>query len=795
MIAWLAVAAWAGSESWVLAEPTWFIDAPIEISEPLSEWSLTGGYAFRIEEEGVAVGAMLIGDTTWKIDFETPRDALVTANRLAVLERVDPDELTDLFDTGLSLEADRGLLLSHEIWAQLAPNLVVVSDKGVVLDSETEEVLVTGYRSPQSARRLAERALDERMDWLRTHRHDPASLLEVERWQADPQPVFLAEFHTDQAWDRFAGAPTAGANERWLSYRSDPTGVSDKWVSASVFAAHGLDGQKPEIRRVLTARPFAANQRGERRPQHRVDVIGAKATHLFVPEAGSYTATSHSAAKLEIAAKGGSADVLWIDVPHVEQQPWAGEPPLMHSFELKKIAIDGVELSPVHVPMTADQVEGRGSVRTYAVQIPTLNPGESNTVLIEWSDLNRYAHMVQFMAVPAFGWSSEVRDAGSSTNLLRALPTLRTNRAHRMPATIRVGVPADQSRRNHAIVSATDVKEWTEDPWHWIQGETTTALPSIAMGQWRMYEEAGANGAPAVQVALRSGGGETPHEVAVQVRQLVDLYEQVLPDYPLEQIHIAETVAEFSRPEVKLGGGGMIGIGPATTGPLRAGREAAFRRRYPQLELTMLAATLHGHWWVERPYAESSLIGQWAFAMGIHAVETLHGTEVGDTWRTRLRECADAPTGRIGPLTEPGHTCEGAHLFLGAMAGEYGMPAILEALNGILGGEFPASYEGLEEALTAVAGDSVHDFFDVWVHTGIAPSVKVDWTWDGKLFVDATADVPFGTFSVPLRVESGDEAIDVRIVIQDGVGELDLALATAPDRIRVDPDETLLLRK
>ncbi len=797
MVLWLATAALAGSESWVLAESTWFIDEPLEISKPLSQWSFSGGYVFRIEEKGVAVGVVVVGDGTWTVSFATPREALVTANRLAVLEGVDPAELSDLYEAGLPLETDRGMFMSHEAWGVFAPHLLEVGDRGVVLDGEIEEVLVTGYRGPKAARRLALRVLEDRTQWLRSNRFDPASLLQVERWQPSATPVWMAEFQTKQSWDRFAGAVVAGASERWLSHVRDPAGILDSRASDTVFTMH-RDECCARIR-PLTRVLFPPNQRGDRGPRNGIDVAAAKATHLFVPDAAASALTAHSAVELELVARGGPAEVAWIDIPHMYQQPWASEPPLPNGWELTKIEANGEPLEALHVPMTPDQVEGRGWHRTYAVRIPTLEPGESLSVLLEYQDVHRYAHL---LSVDNLGHvasiedlESQLYDLGSATQLIRALPRIRANRAHGSPATIRIGVPAEGARRRRAVLSAAQTREWTEKPWHWVQGDTTTTAPSVAIGDWRPHNEAAANGSPAVQVALRNGGADIPHQVAVQVRQLLDLYGDVLPPYPAQRVQVVQTVANVEDLSLLSGGSGMVALG--TTHARGFGiSESSYRNQSPHLELYLLADALNRHWWIERGTADYTLAHSMSIAYGITAVEAIHGPEVGKTWRTTLREVADVSDGRIGPLTDRGSQVAGADIILGAMADRYSMPKVREAVDSVLRGDHPASFEGFEAALVEVCDESVHDFFDIWVHTGIAPRVGLDWSQEGgQLRVEATSNLPFGSFDIPIRVRTDGEDLDVDIVIVDGSGVLSIPVSGSVASIRVDPDQTRILRR
>jgi hypothetical protein len=799
VILWIA-SALAGSDTWTLAQDTWFMDQPVVIERPVAQWALEGGYVFQIEDRGEPIGVVWVGDATWNVHFETEREARVTANRLAVLEHVDPASLVNLYDKGLSLPSDRGIFIGRSLWAEFQPSLVRIDDDAVQLDGEIEEVLVTGYRSPGAARRLAGRTLDERMDWLRTHRFDPAGLLEVEGLQAHPQPATFAELHTEQTWDRFAGADTAGANERWLSYTHDPSGVLDPQIASHTFAAHASDNQ-PASSRTLVRRLHPTDQRGERRARRRLDIVSAQATHVFDPQPAAYTTRTYSAAEVTLVAKGGPAEVAWIDVPHIHQQPWAGEPPLPHSWELVRVAVNGEPVKVHHLPMSPDQIEGRGRTRTLAVPIPTLAPGETVEILLEWSDLHRYAHMLQFATAPsgfgAPGSSSEVRNLGYATDVLHALPTVRTNRAHARPLTLRVGVPLEKSRRNRALFAAERIRHWEDAEMAWSQGETTTLAPTLALGQWNIQNHDSAAGAPAIQVALLDRSGPKHAEVAEQARQLLVLFEQILPELPTDQLHIAQSVAEYRHLEIGAAGNGMLWFGSAQLAMPRAGIESRIRRVFPHAEQYMLATTLHAQWWMARRDTSRSLLLASALGYGVSALEALHGPEVGKDWRFTMREFAEISTGRIGPLTEPNYSWAGALVLLDVLPSQLGLHNVRGAIDDVLDGAYPATWEGLEHALVARGATHAPEVFDTWVHTGIAPRVELDWTVsDGSLRIRATSNLPFGTLTVPVRAVRSDQAADLWMTLTDGRGEGAIPWNGDPPRkIQIDPDDTLLLRR
>ena len=60
----------------------------------------------------------------------------------------------------------------------------------------------------------------------------------------------------------------------------------------------------------------------------------------------------------------------------------------------------------------------------------------------------------------------------------------------------------------------------------------------------------------------------------------------------------------------------------------------------------------------------------------------------------------------------------------------------------------------------------------------------------------ATTNLPFGTLTVPVRAVAPDQTIDLWMTLTDGHGEGTIPWEGEPPRkIRIDPDDTLLLRR
>ena len=798
---WLTLAV-AGSESWTLADEVWLLDEPVAIERPTSDIALERGWVFRIDRGDEPVGALIVGEGTWSVAFETRSDAVVAANRMVVLEGADPEPLRSVVaGLQLDLSVDRGLILGNDVWASIEPSLLEVKrEQGTLFSTKdgVEEVVVAAFRSPGEARRLAKISLKERTEWIRTHLFDPDSLLVVDAWDGRSD-VWFGDFRTDRAWDMFAGADSAGPDVRWLSVIEEPNGVFDATAGAQVFAAIATDTHFQV--QPLAKQRFDLDDQGHPRSPVRIDAIEAAARHALVPEDSSQVSLlKESVVDVAIEAVGLPQQVVWIDVPHVHQQPWNGEGELANGWTLDGISLrGGPELQAVHVPLTPDQIEGRGNHRTMAVRLPTpLQPGERATLRVRYTDRHRYHRVLDTNNADPENFVRQVYELGTNTNLVRALPQVRGTAQSPFRADVEVGLP--ESLGHRAVISGGEEQIRTQDRWSWWRVRSASRSPVFAAGAWSVHDRRASHGLPGVQVAVRDGGEPLADNLARHVVQLVELYEQVLPDYPFARVQVAELVAPAERLMFQSGSDGMIGLGSTQERVRGLGAERFLRNRVPQLEFWALATGLNHQWWLARGLTDegkalAELVGP---AYATSAVEVMYGTEDADTWVEHFRRCASPADRRLVPLhVRAGESaCSGAHLISRGLPGRIGGSQTLEAIDRVMTGEHPATFAGLQAALEQVGNTDLQGFFDVWVHGGLAPDVAVTWSFEnGRVLGRATTNLPFGTLEVPVRIEAGDEAVDARITIEDGTATFSIPWTGAqPEAVRIDPDETLLFR-
>ncbi len=141
----------------------------------------------------------------------------------------------------------------------------------------------------------------------------------------------------------------------------------------------------------------------------------------------------------------------------------------------------------------------------------------------------------------------------------------------------------------------------------------------------------------------------------------------------------------------------------------------------------------------------------------------------------------------------------GPALFHRGLLQEIGPAAFYGALDVLLreqGGRYVTT-EHLQHYLEGASGRDLGDWFDFHVHGGYLPAVVARWDAKGATVVgEIEADIPFGTFTVPVRIRSKDGDVDLMVEVVDGKGSF---TGVAPSRkgldVEVDPDQRRLLRR
>lgn len=781
-----------------LSESSHWIDAPVVIEEQLSRFEIPRGYVFGVELDGQPVGAVFVADGTWTIRFERPSDAKIAANRLAVLEKVPKSDLVSVVaEQELKETFDRGYLLGNEIWSELSPKLAPVHLKGGSLlradKGAAEEILVLDARSLTSARNIAEEVLRERVEWMRRYAFDPQSLLVADRYQPDALHTRFGEFRTGQSWDRFAGETELTAEQPWLFYIRDPSGAFAREDRAQVLA-QGLLNERL-VRHPVSRERFPEDSDGIHRAPQRIDLAAASATALWNREGSGLSQIATVVADLRLTAVGGPARLVWLDVPHVEQQRSGGDTPLVEKFELEKVeTTDGRPLQVFHLPLTSDQREGRGYSRTYVVLLPEeLEKGEVFDVRVSWSDRHRYAH--RGGAIVGYGRGNTPLYAndnlGTSTDPVLVLPRVRTHSGAGGPARIRVGVRPWVASHDKVAVSGVRTDSFLEGGYRYVESETTTTLPIMILGQWDESFDPAKMGFPAVRSLMQTQGSEVPKQIPVEVRSVLNGWKPLLPDYPAGEVQLAELFMSPYGTRLWLAGDGVVPIQPwllRRSGPRAP--ELYVRNKVPHLERWAVTAALHGHWWTSSglPPGTDDLPRTVSTIYGIKTLGARFGREVEDEWFDLMRINASTADHRVDGYIG------GAFALGRTLTDEIGDAPLYAAIDRVLSGELPPTTDGLQQALELTTGRDLDDFFDLWLRAGLSPKVEASWKRVGdEVHLTLESDVPFAKFAVPVRVFGPNTDRNVLVTIDGGLGSAVIPVDNDVRGIEIDPEKRMLL--
>ncbi len=788
MIPWLAVVAAASSETWTLGEEPWLLEEEAALGAAPSAWTFGSGLVFQVLDGERVVGAVVLGPGAWDVAFSSPREARAAANRLAVLEKVPREALEPVVERERWTQGtDRGWLVGLDVWDELAPHVVPIRrESGVTYGRSadgSEAVYVDGPSSLVVARLTAQELLADRSRWMREHAFDPDGLTDLDALQRAIDPgspaSLLVELRVDQALDRFAGVTDRRPPSRWLTHLSDPRGWLDPGVASRVYAQRDVDGALAtrDVATIHAPRTAA----GRYAPPARVDLTGAGATVTWDAEPG-VSLVAVTTADLRLEAVGGPSRLVVVDVPRERQLAFYDNPPLREGFELRQVALpDGTPLAHHELDFSADPDES--SFRTVAIELPEpLLPGEVVTVRLRWIDRHRYGR--QFL-LPIGPDQEMTVDAGASTRPVPVLPRVRGALPAAVPVDVRVGVTT--ALRGAGLATSGERLGQERDAryvWTTIRADTGLGAASVAVGRADESFDPAAYGLPAVRVLADP---EAMHDqVPVRVRQLVHLSQSVLPPFPHPEVAYAELHGLKDGFRTVAAPAGLVTVNRAMGAPVSM----------PQHDLYVLATSLHVEQWLpldpdrELAFAAAGAWGSWV-------VGAAHGPALERRYQARFHELARPSTGSLvlGGTAMGLGTGRGSNagaFFVGrTLVAEIGLAGVLEAMDVLLRGGAPASWEGLRAAAENVARRDLGHVFEPFVGAAVAPTVRGEVTrTEATCRVELRTDLPFGRLNVPVRVGGVDVVVETR----DGAGSAEVPRDGACG-LAVDPERVLLLAR
>ncbi|MFK7927264.1 MAG: hypothetical protein AB8H79_03700 [Myxococcota bacterium] len=780
----LWTAAFAGP--FELTDETYFIDEPVVVTSGPSTWRLTEGYLFPIRDDAGPAGFTFVGEGTWEVSFQDNHQAQQTANQLAMFAGGDVEALAPVAsrEAPLSLAVDVGVWIAADAssWLDQAVR-VRKSRRGLTIleDDGTETVIVVQHRNQGPARALAKRQLDVRQRWMQQRWRDPSALLELDRRFDHTEASVIADFRTDVSWDRFIGMPGATANRapnHWLGAVYDPRGLFDASTSHQVVARTTGERRRAE-EQTLSAQAFPHLANHQPRPRVRPVLKGMNVRVTMDLVEGNGVAQTSFEAKFSAEASEGTVDHLVVSLPHSERTRWYSDPPLAESWVLSDVRDSrGRPLPAIPLAITGDETEGRGSRRTFVIDLKRpLKPGEPQTFTLAWSEKVRYRRQLVTECC--------LYDLGATTGLLPAAPRLHPTPAKPVPLRLIAGTSAQT--RHKLVSSGASVETYRDSGRRWLHTQSSLVEPRIALGRWKTFAAPAVGRLPQIQMDMRTLDGRSARKLGITLRQMLNFYDPLLPDYPTRQIRLMEGGSSMESISF-VSADNIVSFNPIfhfTEGLDQV--EAAMRIQYPNLETFMLGTAVATAYFAKTETAsqDPKIIMVLPRVYAMYLMKVAHGQDIEQIWIDNIADKArhhrQASVGR--PWSEEGYSTRLLALY-GLFRHHHGDRALLAAMDHLASGREPASMAGLVRALERESGTSQQRFVDAWLRAGLAPKLDLNWHWEANtVTVQITGDVPFGEYDVPVLVDD----TETWVRLKNGRGVLRLPLLDAPTQVGVHP--------
>ncbi|MEQ1566134.1 MAG: M1 family aminopeptidase, partial [Myxococcota bacterium] len=640
------------------------------------------------------------------------------------------------------------------------------------------------------------------------------------------------------AWDRFGGgsdglvlwdlltdrryglvAPQVGGEaDRWLAVIGDPTGAADPRRQIRV-AALGVAPTGLVVDGLVAGVPHPPSIAGDPLsaplPRRRVDPVRAVSTVTIQP--GPAALTAHVDSQLVVRAVGGEA--RWIDL-EFEAAAWMGGDFQVLTAELA----DGTPLlgrpverrkgEPTPQPPTPDPtpapIPKPGPRPAPAPQPPEPEPDPEPehvrlrlllpTPLAEGAELQLHVVHEDLWQAPGSGLQWFLPDLGGRDSGMA------------WPFTATVGVPV--AVKNLVVtVSGETRREYEKQGWRLVEassGDHPGWWPGISAGWYTTAEDPAQLGFPSIRTRLLTSHFGAVEAFGPEVRRVVQFYQGWLPEFPVREIEVLEEPRQ-------LGGfrwvaaHGMIDVQQMSVpsgDPLQGVHNVRWTQ--PHLENAVFAHELahqyFGHlvppasredFWIAESFSELFSCMYVAAAFGAEDCRIRQNANR-KAWEGTARPWWDATLSGAYQQPDPGPVVYdyGPYMLGEMLQRRIGLEAFFGGIDLLLREHphEPLTTERLVSYFEGTSGKDLDPFFAYWVYGGTLPAIDATWSAKGRsVTVAVTADVPFGTFDVPVRVKSDQGEVDLWVTVVDGAGTV---TAAAPPgkvtRVSVDPDGWVL---
>ncbi|MEM6930234.1 MAG: M1 family aminopeptidase, partial [Myxococcota bacterium] len=703
-------------------------------------------------------------------------------------------------------------------------------------DLDPYELVIFGAsKEAQRAAERVERLVEARLDLLRRQRLVVANRvawdrIDRERGTVGEQGNFaLLDALTEQ---RFAiVAPNQpGPADRWLTAVRDETGAVDLRRRVRV-SARGVSGRGVMVDRIVSGELFPGLQPDDPtsapRPPVRAEPVLAKTEIRALPE--GIHARVEITSDLQLEAVGGPISRIELRVPRAGAVRGAFEivnatlldgTPLLGQ-KARTLTLDappdtdpepeppepGPDPRPRPDPDPEPEAPPQSGLSFGVVDLllpEPLQPGERVVVRLQHRDIWPMTQIAQsYLGLTNLGTSS-----GMQTPLPQVVPEAPGG-GWGWDMTVRV--PHDKKWR--AAVSGRTVQESAEkNGWVTVRAvhEGPGRFPAVVLGKFDVYRIPSLEGMPSARINLFPANTLRARQTfGPEIRRIASFYEGFLPPFPVPEIEIAESPR---------GHNGFVWIAPhgmailqrtRVMGTLRVGSN--LRNDLPKLESSVFSHELaHQYWGHLAPAA--SIEDAWINETMSESFSCMY---VGHAYKPK--DCIERMAnhrrrweGRNERLVRASLTRAYETPDQPRIVYSYGPVTLLDGLQRKIGpGPFyaaldmmlrqhpnqPLTTERLQYYFELASGQELDDWFAFFVHGGYVPRLDVSGEVSGRtLSGTVTADVPFGTFEVPLRVITKNGTTQHLVTVTDGEGRFALPCDHKKARVEIDPTGYLVHR-
>jgi len=781
------------------------------------------------------VGVVFVGEGRMQLQLQ-PHEAQALGNHLVLNAGKSREEAAKLIaNNRLEAPIEKGVVFSAD--PKIA-NLLASLDKAGAsyfepgAAGEAATYVVTPRKGKLVAQAVAKNLWPTRRDLLAQSGVELESSLGMESvLQSNPalaqnEGLLLADFMTPERFGAVLGTQNMLGSEdadRWLTCLRDGSGLLELGAYQSVFS-HGLDAQE-DYRYVQLA-----GVERETNPSQTFTPMGATVeVDVQTRSRGRLFAETKSILSLRATQDGARHLLLRLPREQKVQEKWELDPPTL---------IDG---TPVKWTVLEVEESSQLSKQSAQANIRLMNPAKAlhHDLLIELPTSLKKNDVISLKLNWRCRWllgnwgqtSTGQVQLGPTTGPLRFLPDLLPKEGSE-PWSFSIIVKAKARRGLDIAVSGNTLEEYLDEDTlerTLEAGALQAHEPRLVLGRWRSYEEDAAASLPAVQALLLPGQASSAlQEFPAEVRRVLYYYDRFLPSIEIPELEVYQNA---DRPSVGLE---ETGHGLLEVHQVFQPDRTRLDKYDPDVGQAILARSIANQYWnhlvhpagkqdawlatvlseIFASYYLRNINGVPAYMDRIEALQELleDAAEQENTFGSGNTSWNETPDSK--KASGPGENFSltrfsSADLLTPDLVRYYGMVVVGEMLRTRMNdSEFFSALDSLirdhrgqsitsgdfKAAMEKSSGQDLNDFFDFWIHGGLIPSLSLQYSeaTEGEIIACIEADIPFGSFHVPVSVETGEQKLAPVIHVKNGQGHLRMKLDSPLQEIAIDPERRIL---